>query len=595
MKNKFLAIVFFVTVLISFNGHASYKSEMPGATQSEREIRWLWKYLNEFLYSCRNSTNECQDPKIKNSLDDLLAYVPESNTAQAEKWEKLLQFVSEKERPDLFTTTDIETHRMAVTTLEKYSVVYINTDRMNLSLDVWAGLLAHEALHHLGIPDGADRYPDQLGVEITKHFKRQMQTSSLEQFKKPDIHTMAFNSAGEGRSTVGFLSTGIITSDIGWESSVVQPFCKTSEIIAKQFTSSPSWRLNRIQPEKGIVTVRGGGYISIVCLNKTTANRRSIEIPLDASIALQYPLPFDRENWIAQTPTPVKSQEDAYGPSNTPSDFKFSKAQTFFIQSVQHEKEQIVAGSTWNTQIILKSVDDFQPLQCQLFVVGTQYSYIGQDHLPGVNPFDSCEFKSLGDRLWQVTGKTVIPASARPDQYYIPIVVFRGASGQGERTAIPTLPKYIKVLNPAAPKISGIEIMNLPAATRLGTLPLTNSYKVDGGQSFKVQFTVEGPQKAFDLWLDVDLWYLMPTEFGIARGTGSSQSWGGVLVDTQVTPIANGTKIEMTYVMPTNVSGLEITAIKFRKFYLRTSDFSWVEVDIPDLHDHLVINKKFGQ
>lgn len=589
------AVVIGLILLCSLSSQASYKSEIPGATQSEREIRWLWTYLNDVLISCHQSTTECQDPKIKETVGQLLGYVPQAGNSGA--WMKLLQFVSEKDHPELFQTTEIEAHRVASTGLKKNSTVYINTDRMDLPLETWIGFLAHEVVHHLGVLDGADRYPDQVGAEISRHFIRQIQKSSFEQFHLPVTHTLVFNSAAKDRGSVSFLSIADVTSDIGWESNT-QSVCKPSEKIASQFVSAPAWRLNRIQPRPALVTFRGGGHVDTVCADIASGARRSVVLPVDASITLQYPIPFDSAHWISQTPAGIKSGDDAFGPSFNENDAMFGQMQTFVIQSIQNQSPALEAGSTWNVEIKLKAIDGFPASTCQLAIAGTQYSYIGQDHLPGINFFNSCKIKNLGGGNWQITGSTVIPASARPDQYYISAILFGRDSNDDQRSAVPSLPTFVNVTNRAArgaPSIKGIQVLGLEPATSLGTLPLTNSYKTFQGLSFMVEMTVEGQVRASEPWLDVDLWFPMATEFGIAKGTGSSESWPAVLVNTMIIPQATGTKIQFLFVMPDTLSGLKIAAIKFRRFYFRTDDFSWVEISMPDLHDHMVINADFGR
>jgi len=319
---------------------------------------------------------------------------------------------------------------------------------------------------------------------------------------------------------------------------------------------------------------------------------------LDASFSFQYTKPLDLDHWMNEVPAPTYSSEDSFGPSNNPQDVITGQAQTFLIESLKNEQTSIEAGSVWNTTIVLRSLDGFQPAQCQLFVAGTQYSYIGQDHLPGINNFDSCSFKSLGQGRWQLQGQTVMPAGARPDLYYIPVIILANAQATNERTAVPTLPTFLRVTNKTAgppPVIHGVVVSGAQPATNLGTLPLTNSYKVSSNQTFNVKFVVEGPQQAFEPWLDVDIWYLLPTEFGIAKGTGSTDSLPGVLTNTTLTPVSNGTQVSMDFTMVENLSSLQVAAFKLRKFYLRTSDYSWVEIEMPDLHDHLIINDKFGK
>jgi hypothetical protein len=590
-------MVLFLTI-VSANAFASYHGEFQGKTTNEREIRWVWRHLPEFLVSCKASPTECQDPAVKASVDQLLAYIPAWDSPQQKAWAGLLQFVSEKDHGDLFKTGDSEAHRLAATALKKGSIVYINTDRMNLPLETWVGILAHESLHHLGVVDGPTRFPDVLAAEIARHFKKQMQLSTLEQFNLPNSRTLSFNSLAPGFGTVALFSNGARTSDIGWEPTPFQPVCSDNEKVFRQFASAPAWRLNRMRIPEGIVVIRGVGFVKTQCLNPQTQQQRTTTMPLAAAITLQYPKPLNLDSWMNQVPVPTYGDggEDEFSPSMASNDGLFGQGQTFLIEAIKNEAPTVEAGGVWSTTITLKSLDGFVPDQCQLFVVGTQYSYIGQDKLPGVNNFDSCKLSNLGAGRWQVSGQTVMPASARPDLYYVPLVVLHRSSDQDERAAMPTIPTFVRVTNKNAqppPKIRGITVLGLEPVQNLGSLKLTNSYMVKTNDSFNVEFLVEGPQKADDLWFDIDLWYQLPTEFGVARGTGSSISIPSVFRKTVITPVPNGTKVTMTFTMVPTLSGLNIAAYKFRKFYMRTSDFSWVEIEMPDLHDHFVINKRF--
>jgi len=248
-------ILFAITIHSSIPAMAAFIDSVPGKTQSEREVRWLWRYLDVFLDSCIQSRQECQQPEILETAQKLKTYLPQFGTEQGRRWAELLQFVSEQERPDLFRSDLGETHRVAVTQLAPYSTVYINIDRMNLSLENWVGLLIHEAIHHLGLPDDESRLPDRLGAEVAQNFLRKRIFTSLDQFNAGFVRAVIFNSDAPFRRTPAFLSIANSTSDLDW----VEDICGPSEIVVKQLSSAPTWKINRIRPARGIVTVRGGG------------------------------------------------------------------------------------------------------------------------------------------------------------------------------------------------------------------------------------------------------------------------------------------------------------------------------------------------
>lgn len=591
---SFCLFIFSSLVIFGFSTvHAGYRAPMTGATQTEREIRWLWKNLGELIRSCQAAKSvECKAPEFQSLITALTEYVPVDATTE---WETLLQFVSEKDNKDLFKSGAGEAHRLVVTDTKKLSKVFVNTDRMEIPLEDWVGLLTHEAVHHLGIGDDATRTPDRMGAEVAKHFKKHIVYSSLEQFNSPLTKVLTFNSLAEGRASVGFWSWGEWTSDLFWGQEAFHQVCAPGERVKHQYVSAPSWRVNRFRYSLGIVSIRGGGFVRTECANSMGQTRVST-LPLAASIDLKFPLPFDLKNWMNQTPTlPYDGHELA--PSMNENDAIWGQAQTFVVLSNKTEKTLLNAGEVFKVELVVRGLDDYKPVSCQLFIAGLEYSYLKRDTLPGVKPFEKCKLTAMTNNEWKLEGEIKIPSDARPDFYYVPMA-FLSQSEEDLRTAAPTHPNLVQVVNPsapAAPKASAIRILDLEETSRMGGLDLTHSYKTDAEKIFTVEFDVMGPQKISSLWLDVDLWYpdLKNKQFGVLSGTGSSISWKEVFLSDVVTPIPGGSRVTMKFKMPKSIQGIELAAIKFRRFYMKSSDFSWVEIEMPDFHSHFVINRRF--
>jgi hypothetical protein len=586
-----------VLCLFSTGAFADYKTTIYGKTQTEREIRWLWKYVNEFVVSCAGSKAECQNAEVRSLAQNLVGYLPAFDSIGAKDWANLLEFVSEKDRPDLFKTDAGDVHRVAVTELAKYSKVYINTDRMNLPIERWAGILAHEVAHHLGVLDDEKRLPDALGAEIEKHFKRRMQFSALDQFNLPELRTLTFNADIENHLSIGFVSFPTQLSDVNWGSTPQQPVCQVYESVRRQYASAPVWRVNRFRPKSGVVSIRGGGSVRMDCFNRTTGQTRTNIMPLGASVDLQYSAPLDFDHWMDETPTFILDQAE-WGPSVNAGDHKFGLAQTFLILSTVHNSLTLKAGDVWHVTLTTKSVDGFIPDSCQLFVSGTQYAFLKQDNIPGVNFFPSCVLKNLGGGQWQVDGDLKFPTNTRPDRYYVPAIIFSSAH-YGDRVAVPVFPSMITVENsgaPAPPVIHEMKVLDLPRAAHLGTLKLTDSYLVSTNQTYTVQFQVEGPQTISEAWLDFDIWFPRTDEFGIALGTGSSLSVKqiGLLLEEKYERNEKGTLITMKFKALESIGGVTLSALKFRRVYFRASDFSWVELELPMQHDSMIVNSNFG-
>ena len=137
---------------------------MPGANIVEQEISWAWKHLPDFLKACLHSS-DCQLTNDQRKLIEELKpsfglYKPAT-----------LRFLTEREGG--FQSSSGETERLALTGSRPGSEIKINTDRYgtpghSLGVPFWMGILTHELVHHLGIPDDQNRIPDQLGAKIAQ-------------------------------------------------------------------------------------------------------------------------------------------------------------------------------------------------------------------------------------------------------------------------------------------------------------------------------------------------------------------------------------------------------------------------------------------
>jgi hypothetical protein len=225
-----------------------------------------------------------------------------------------------------------------------------------------------------------------------------------------------------------------------------------------------------------------------------------------------------------------------------------------------------------------------------------QYSVNGQDHMPGINNFKSCNLTELPNNEWQVEGEVYFPPSARPDLYYVP-AIFVSQLGVGDRSAMPLVPNFIKLENisaTAVPTVGSLKVSNLTPNTKLGVFrDLTNSYVATPGAVFTVEFDVTGDVSLDDLWFDIEIWHPGPAEFLIAPGSGSSSSLPAVFINTEIKRVGNQNTVVMTFRMPANISGFQVAALKFKRFYIRSSDFSWVEIEMPGIHEAMIVNPQF--
>ena len=106
---------------------------------------------------------------------------------------------------------------------------------------------------------------------------------------------------------------------------------------------------------------------------------------------------------------------------------------------------------------------------------------------------------------------------------------------------------------------------------------------------------VEGTQQILEAWFDLTLWLKMQDTFAPAHGTGGVQSFPLLIKSHFIRTTPYGTEVRLEMALPDKISNYQLAAVKFARFYMKTSDFSWVEIESTELHDSMVINSQFGQ
>jgi hypothetical protein len=593
MKKLILALlVFTATTNYAF---AESRAALAGSEQKAREIHWAWRYMKDFSLSCLESKTECLQPDVREMVTKLSTYAPEYNSSSEISWANLLQFVSETVRPDLFKSTEGEVHRVAATELKMNSVVYINTDRMKgLELRDWIGILAHEMLHHLGYKDDQLRTLDKVGAELAKHFQRRALLSNFEQYGRPDLINLIFNSNATNRLSLGMLTWPDGTYDIEWGNSVEATLCNTNETPVKQFVGSPTWRINRIQVKRGIVTAHGGGFVNALCQDKVTAQQRVNRLMIYEGIDLQFKAPLQLRDWQNETPSVIPETIQITTSSN-PADVVWSPNQSFVVVSLKNENEVLRAGDTWKAQIILQSLDEkFQPTTCEVFYTGTEWSFWKQNRLPALAQFRSCAFKGIGNGQFQIDIETTFPFNMRPDDFYIPLIRFPSANG--DRFAVPTHPQFINVKNPEAlppPVFESYSVQGLANETEYKGDKLEESYRARAGDVFTVDLIIKGPHQMSDVQLDIEFWSLRPDgNVGRLFYSGPATDMQQIITKTEILKNGDVTTVRLTVKMPATLVGYGIEAMRFTRFYMRSSDYSWVELENTTFNNGVIVREK---
>ena len=590
MKNY---IYILLAVFVSLNLQATTKDQILGDTQKEREIRWVWKYLREFTQSCFESGSECADLEVKKVVRDLNTYLPYFDDSGEKNWNDLLQFVSEKKNPDLFKSDQGETHRLAVTEIKKYSKVYINLDRMDISTQNWVGVLIHEAVHHLGIDDDSSRTPDKIGAEIASHFQKRVQVIGLAQYKREDFVNLIFNSKAAERATVGFMSWQQNTLDVDWtKDTVMQPICQMGEKLTREFVGSPSWRLNRLSSKSGIVTVRGGGFVNVECQNLNSGSKAVKRFLIGAGINLKYALPFKKDSVMNECPE-ITTDQLEIGPSLDPSDSIGGPNQSFWITEMKNESQILAPTNIWKSHIVVKSVDGYQPKTCEVYFTASKWAFWKQTNMQAPAIFDHCNLKQIDSTTWQIDADFTFPADMQSDNFFITLIRF--PDSPGDRFAIPISPDFVGVNNAQAAKPAEIikvqTVEALAPATSFSNQTLKNSYTVAANEKFTLKILIEGKQSLSELMVDLDFW--MPTKQGyqMLAYNGRVSEISQIFTGTKLTSAANGSEVLLSITMPRQLTQYPIAAMKIRRLFMKTSDFSWVEFETNDLTDFVFVKK----
>jgi len=593
MKKNYLGFLTLTAVLVLLAAEplsAAMRSQIFGETDKEREIRWVWRYVHEFALSCAAGGAECQTGEIKPVAEQLASYAPEWQNAA--NWEKLLEFVSEKKRPDIFKSDSGEAHRVAVTDTKRGSKVYINTDRMDLPLGQWVGLLAHEAVHHLGYDDGARRLPDLVGAAVAAHFAKQMVSGSLEEFNHPETRVVIFNSRAPGRVPTAYYAVPKFLSDLEMGPTPTQALCENGERVKAEEVTPPFWRVSRIQYQRGEVSLRAGSTAAVLCVNETTKTETVRGLAFIAEADLLYGKPLTPEMAWWTLPSTIAAQSLASGLSDSPAEL-ITRNRAFAVVSMTHEKDVVQAGGVWKTRVILRSLMGRKPIKCDGYFSGAHWAFHRFLNLSAIDSFDSCQLKELPDATWQVDLSTTIPANTQPDSFFIPLL--RLSEAETDLFALPKRPQYIKVANPNAKpplQVSGWRVLNLEPLNSFKGTPLKNSYVTDIGQPFWLEVDVTGDQQPLMGYVELKLIVNYNDTLVLATTTIRTATIDGtIILKAETVKTEKGSRIRYLLNIPGALPTHDIRGFVFSRFYVQTDDHAWPELFTSGMLEGWVIDR----
>ncbi len=575
---------------LSIQSFADVLEQIPGRTQTEREIRWLWKYLPDVVRACAKSGSECQSSEINKVVLQLIPTYPATIEKTDSSWGQILQFVSEKSRPDIFTTGADEEHRIAVTGLTKDSPIFINTDRMELPISKWIGILAHESVHHLGYKDDETRLPDRVGAAIESKFLRISSLSTLEEFGQPQVRILIANTNRTDSNAPTMVSLPMFGNDqyIGPNSRV--PICQNNQRFKGQNVGSALWRTLRVRPKQGLVKVKASAIVRSTCEDIKNKEQSHPQTVFLTELDLQF-APFDIQSDWWTHPSKILYETSIAGNDDEDHE-RIELDGTMAISSILHEQSVVNAGEIWKSKIKVESLDAFVPKSCSADLTGLNWSFHDIFGVPAVEHFDSCTIKSLGNNQYQVDLQTLIPKNAQPDFFYFTWIAF--SDDLNVRYAVPSRPKAIEVRNSAASaplKIIDWRVLGLQPVDKIMGRAIEKSFRAKRDQNFWVEVDVMGSAKIGKEYMEFDALAVDPTGSVVLAPTTLEVQTNTLYVQSfERLAIPGGVRLRYQMRIPTS-GKLEVHGIKFLKFYSKTDDFSWVEFDITKVLSGFILDE----
>ena len=133
----------------------------------EQNIQYVYLSLPTLISDCTSGKNQCSVTEEELHLLDKIQKIIYINYSTADR----IQFVSERQNPGFFTTSSLESNRIAKTGLDLNSPIFFNIDeiydlngRPNIDFAAIAAFLIHEIGHQTGEKSHAKL--DILGAKI---------------------------------------------------------------------------------------------------------------------------------------------------------------------------------------------------------------------------------------------------------------------------------------------------------------------------------------------------------------------------------------------------------------------------------------------
>ncbi|MGE0527183.1 MAG: hypothetical protein AB7G93_08745 [Bdellovibrionales bacterium] len=575
-------IVLFVFWLPLLGANADPVEFLEGSSREERELRWLWKYLPEFVRSCLDTAPECADPELRPIIERVQAALPAKPESSQSAWGQRLKFVSESAHPDLFQTSESEAHRLAVTDTKPGVPIFINADRMSLDHIQWVGILAHEAVHNLGIKDGRSRLPDRVGAAISAHVERAIVRADLSEFGHPQAGLVFFSAPGgdlPARILTYFLH---VSTDNSAGPNNRVPICARGEKFVGQRMQPPLWRVLDLRGDIGEAKIQGSALLWNRCASAARGEVRKVRSQFAIRVDLQFKEKFDERSAWWERPSLIRPDSLAAG-VNDEGNQEMDLDRGFIVESIRFDEKSLKPEQSWNAAITVKALDDYVPRSCLAAFSGTRWHFNRTANLKMFQFFNSCTLTALDSDRWQVDTRFLFPPATRPDLFALAFIRFEDEHSN-VRYALPARPEYVEIQNPRAAtplKVLSWNVVGLEPRTSLYGVSLVNSFQVRRGQPFWLEIYLQGQQEVKNPIFDFD--FVVPASDGfvlMAWNPPMERIDGRIVLKTEQRKIPGGFILRYQLTLPDTVSGLRPEGFRLRRVSVETSDFSWTELNI---------------
>ena len=574
-KMSWRTLLSFVFIFSSFTSFGDVVEKIEGSTQKEREIRWLWKYTSAFVRSCVVSGNECKNSEIRPVAEKLLQQMPAAPAR--------LRFVSEKQNPNLFRSDTNEEHRIAVTEAKPGSDIYINTDLMDrLDHSRWIGLLVHEAVHHLGLPDDSTRLPDRVGAAVAVHAMAHWETATMAEFGHPSTALIFFNDPAMDRPTRILIHTSKYTLDQNATPNPRVPICGASEKFIGQAISSPLWRVRRLRGDKKLATVSASARVHSRCRN-AAGTERQVLTNFTFLTELNFSKTFQANEAWWEVSSEINLPSLRAGNSDGEEEM-LDLNRTFIVRSVEYNQSTLNAGDEWQTRVVVESSDGFAPKQCQGFFSGSKWFFSRQVNTTMLAEYSNCKITPKQNKLYEVQMNFTFPKNTQPDSFALSFIVF---GGEFHRFAIPSRPQFVQLNNrSAAPSMqaSGWRVLGLKELPSAEGKALKNSYMIGHNQPFWLEVDVLGTQKIKNQFFDIDFFAETPSGQVLYPWNVTLDHYKklSIVLKTEELPIPGGVRLRYQMQLPPSLSSMRLVGFKLQRVSLETDDMAWAELEIPN-------------